>query len=273
MSAEYEAKRVKESKSTSILGTLVDFHKIMRPLMGNHHFWNVCTLVAYGFGVASVVLVKTEQILCTVGFSDQFSGILTSIFTLSGLTWFFVNGILMAYKRRPLVYTSMNLIMACAGLIAIIAQTEYHAALTSMQRKIVMGVTYVITGIGVMGPYPLLTEMVVEATFPIPETIPLALVTITAQIYSIFFVATENFLSVKIEIHDLPDHQVCMKTDTGGDDFNVEPRRYTTYFTVLLAMGMIQMFLYMSFFRPSFARQSLEDTENHVDNQVGNYEK
>ena len=111
-------------------------------------------------GYVNTISTKIEQILCSVGYSDQIAGLAGSLIIFTGFVASFPFGII-AYRTKKLI-----LICKLSGCVEIISlvMLDYFMRLPNNAAAVIA--SYVLLGIFTLGPYPLVLELIVECTYP-----------------------------------------------------------------------------------------------------------
>ena len=116
--------------------------------------------VGGAMGYVSTISTKIEQILCSVGYSDQIAGLAGSLILFMGFVASFPFGIL-AYKTKK-----STLICKLSGFVVItsLVMLGYFMRLPNNAAAIIA--SCVLLGLFALGSYPLALELIVECTYP-----------------------------------------------------------------------------------------------------------
>ena len=137
-----------------------DYLPTIKTLFTNRPFIIMFLFLGGGMGYVNTIWTKIEQILCSVGYSDQFAGLTVSLLTFTGFLASFLFGIIAYRTKKPI------LICKLSGLFVIISlvMMDYFMRLPNNASAII--VSCVLFGIFSFGPYPLALELIVECTYP-----------------------------------------------------------------------------------------------------------
>ena len=111
-------------------------------------------------GYVNTISTKIEQILCSVGYSDQIAGLAGSLIIFTGFVASFPFGII-AYRTKKL--TLICKLSGCVEIISLV-MLDYFMRLPNNAAAVIA--SYVLLGIFTLGPYPLVLELIVECTYP-----------------------------------------------------------------------------------------------------------
>ena len=223
--------------------------EVASKLSTNCYFWMVALIIGLGFGLFTVVFTKSEQILCTLGYSTEWSGALISIFMATGIMGNFMVAGLLTWKSKPVLYLKLSMVF----LSIVMGLFTFVQVLSSPIGKAYTIVLFVLLGLGVISFYPMLVMLISEITFPLPESIPLAITTVMSQLFSIFFLFLEGLVNSELR-NDLDQVQVCWRF---GDLHGLEPRDYLNFKLILFVATVTVTLVYCMFFNPVLARQQI----------------
>ena len=222
--------------------------------MRNPQYWLANFMLSSGATLVSVILTKGEQILCTFGFSAEFTGILAAVMQVVGLATIPIVGLLLKWKFYPVLYAK---VLSCVGFGATAVM-----CLVPIPRgplgTVIAAVPYVLSGIGAISAYPLFVQLISETLFPIPDVIGFILVHVLKRIILLVFFLLENALNS--ELHYNWDIQVCR--DEGKPGYGIEPRDYSTFKYAFFSISLIMTLIFLWFFNPVLARREAEASVN-----------
>ncbi|CAL8097252.1 unnamed protein product [Calicophoron daubneyi] len=145
-------------------------------------FWIL--IFSFGSMLAYYTMVSTlfQQMLCTKGYSNQFSGICAVVMIGAGLIASVFTAVYV--DRTGLFIESIKFcyMMALLGVIG------FGSALWYSQQPSLILVSVIWFGTFSFSQYSVALELAAEATFPLPESVSSAILIVGSQVLSIFFV-------------------------------------------------------------------------------------
>ena len=108
----------------------------------------------------NTIWTKIEQILCSVGYSDQIAGLASSLMMFTGFLATFPIGIIANRTKKNILICKLSGFVLIMSLIMV----GYFMRLPNNAAALI--VSFVILGIFLVGSYPLALELIVECTYP-----------------------------------------------------------------------------------------------------------
>ncbi|XP_063849154.1 uncharacterized protein B0416.5-like [Scylla paramamosain] len=205
------------------------------------------TGVLTGFFLCLTTL--SQQMLCSKGYSDLFSGVVVAIFSTAG----FVGSIAIAVvESRTKALT--NIIKLANGFGVVFAIMMMEVYLVPGQYALLI-ISSILFGFFVCGVYPISLEMGVEITYPVEETISTTSIFVGGQILGVLMTYTANILSSDLP-PELEDVEVCTKDITS----DLQARDYSGVLMGLMVVLTFSVILFTVFFRTPYKRREAEQT-------------
>ncbi|XP_045126799.1 solute carrier family 49 member A3-like [Portunus trituberculatus] len=204
---------------------------------------------ASGFFVCIVTL--SQQILCAVGYSDLFIGIVVSSFIFSG----FVGSVLVAVAVNRLhAFTPITKLLYALTAVSATVMVEIYLIPNQHALLLLSSLVYGVFGGGV---WPITLEMGVETTYPAEETISTTLIFTISQMSGVVMILLTTTLST-----DLPRGLQYVETCTAGVTSQLEARGYSGILTAFMTFLSLTIIIFIIFFRTKYRRQEEEKTSS-----------
>ncbi|XP_045126677.1 uncharacterized protein B0416.5-like isoform X1 [Portunus trituberculatus] len=212
----------------------------------------IMTGVLTGFYLCLTTL--SQQMLCSKGYSDLFSGVVVAIFSIAG----FVGSIAIAVvENRTSALADITKFANAFGVIFGIMLMEVYLVPGQHALLIISSILFGFFGCGV---YPISLEIGVEITYPVEETISTTLIFVTGQILGVLMNYTANVLSSDLP-PELQDIEVCTKNITS----DLQARDYSGVVMGLMGVLTFIVILFTVFFRTPYKRREVEQTTDMSD--------
>ena len=114
-------------------------------------------------GFLGTIATKSEQILCSRGYSDMLVGISTSLLYVTGSVATFYFGYLAANFKNPVLVTKIGAFLSILAAFMM----SYFMRLPDQSAAIIA--SYILFGFFSIGIYPVGLELVVECTYPMDQ--------------------------------------------------------------------------------------------------------
>ena len=195
LSAEAEMKKEKGNWISSIKQLL------------NVQFITICTILGIFLGFNSCIITKMEQLLCARGYSDQFAGLITSLYLTFGIVMSVPLGILVTKTGKSVLITKISIALTIfgAGGLGLLALTpDNHAALVFFS---------IVCGSFSISVFPCMLELVAETTYPVNQATSTALIYLSSGIHGSLMLAVEMKLK-----EPLQEEEMAIQTCSAIDD-------------------------------------------------------
>ncbi|KAG7156128.1 Solute carrier family 49 member A3-like, partial [Homarus americanus] len=175
-----------------------------------------------GVGLFSSLATVTQQLLCPLGYSDTFSGLINGAMIFCGFVGSAVTGIM---ADRTKAFTPITKVTyGLATVLAIILMEMFMVPHQHALVALFMG----LFGFFGVGAYPIGLELAVETTYPVEESISTAFIFMSGQAQGMIIIAMVTFLA-REEKPEYSDLEVCTK-GISSDSMESEPQDYTVFF-------------------------------------------
>merc|ERR1719471_2678247 len=142
----------------------------------------------------STLATKMEQIMCSVGYSDELAGGTCTLVILVGAVGTVVLGIL-AEKTRKIVEITK---LCCLGMIVCVIIMSYLLLLPDVGVYILVSAGFL--GLFAIGVFPLALEVAVEATFPADQATVTCFIFFSSSVQGVFLMVIENWLGYPLPV-------------------------------------------------------------------------
>ncbi|CAL4104883.1 unnamed protein product, partial [Meganyctiphanes norvegica] len=209
----------------------------------------LCLVLALGAGIGlvSAQATVTQQILCSLGYSDEFSGLSIAILFLCGFVGSACSGILCDKTKA---FTPITKI--CYGTATFFAIIMFEFYLVPKQ-EIAIAIFSGLFGFFGVGGYPVGLELAVEATYPVEEMMSTAFVFLSGQLQGFVIIAIVSGLSQDPKPH-YSDIEVC----TAGGNDDIKPRDYSISLMVIMGLLVFVVCTTILFFHTEYKRLKAE---------------
>lgn len=218
-------------------------------------------LFMIGFGIAylSAMATVTQQMLCGLGYSQSFSGLVTGLLIIVGFAGSAAFGVYVDHTKQ---FTPVcKICYACAALMGI-AMMEFY--LQPHQGAAILIFSSLFGFFGVGG-YPIGLELAVEATYPVEETISTAFIFLSGQLQGAVMIALIGWLSTE-QKPQFEHLQVCNDGDHG--DNGITPKDYSMSMVALMCILTVLVSLLITFFDTPYKRQEADRSKQLKDDGV-----
>lgn len=212
----------------------------------------VMTAMLTGFFLCFSTL--SQQMLCSVGYTDLFSGIVVTIINLAGCVGSFLLAVMV---NRTKGFTSILKLANGLGVVLAIAVMEIYLVPDQHALLIIFAFLYGCLGCGV---FPMSLEMGVEITYPVEEAISSTIIFILGQILGVCMTNMVTLLSA-----DLPSQLQGVELCTEGISSDLEARNYSSVMMGLMTILSVTVILFTLFFRATYKRREAEKTTDSND--------
>merc|ERR1719397_1495025 len=196
----------------------------------------------------SCLATKMEQIMCSVGYSDEKAGLTCTVVILVGALGTVLLGYL-AEKTGKIVELTK---LCCFGAIVCVLAMSYLILMPDVFVYILISGGFL--GLFALGVFPLALEVTVEATFPADQATVTCFIFFSSSIQGVFLMVIENWLG-----YPLPDkykdiEKCTLKGEDGESQGQLDPKDYTYYLLFVTVYLLILILLYMFFFKTELRR-------------------
>merc|ERR1719325_506738 len=192
----------------------------------------------------STLATKMEQIMCSVGYSDEIAGLTCTVVIIVGAIGTVGLGVL-AEKTRKIVEITK---LCCLGNIICVIIMSY----------LLLSAGFL--GFFAIGVFPLALEVAVEATFPADQATVTVFIFFSSSVQGVFLMTIENWLG-----YPLPDKYKDIETCTlveslpgqgpsGEGKGHLQLKDYTYYLLFVTLYLLVLILIYMFFFKTELRR-------------------
>ncbi|XP_068236424.1 solute carrier family 49 member A3-like isoform X2 [Palaemon carinicauda] len=210
-------------------------------------YWLLLLALGCGVGLFSALATVTQQILCPLGYSDDFVGLANATMILCGFVGSAVTGVLVDKTKQ---FTPITKI--CYGIAAIMSVIMLEMFMVPHQPAVIATFTGLFGFFGI-GAYPIGLELAVEATYPVDQTISTAFIFMSGQLQGVVIIALTGFLA-RPQKSQYIDIQVCTKSDIS----HIEPKDYTVSLMAIMSLLVLMVILTIIFMETPYKRLEAE---------------
>jgi len=228
-------------KKINYIGTL-------KTVFSNKAFVIMFFVLGGNMSFISTLATKMEQIMCSVGYSDEIAGLTCTVVIIVGALGTVVLGIL-AEKTRKIVEITK---LCCLGNIICVIVMSYLLLLPDVGVYIFISAGFL--GLFAIGVFPLALEVAVEATFPADQATVTCFIFFSSSVQGVFLMVIENWLGYPLP-EEYNNVETCTLVDgvrTGNG--HLQPKDYTYYLLFVTIYLLVLILIYMFFFKTELRR-------------------
>jgi len=222
----------------------------LKEVFTNKAFVIIFLFLGGAMSFISCLATKMEQIMCSVGYSDELAGLCCSLVILSGAFGTVMFGIAAEKTGKMVEITKL----CCFGSIICILVLSYLLLIPDVAEYIIAAC--LLLGIFALGVFPLALELTVEATFPADQATVTCFIFLSSAIQGVILMVTENWLG-----DPLPEKykaiETCSLSHAGeGEEAGnfLEAKDYTRYLLFVIIYLIVLVIIYMFFFKTELRR-------------------
>lgn len=258
------SKSAELTKSAQNTNTL-SLPEVVKKLFSNGNFQLLASFSALIAGLTRTMLIKSEQIMCPLGYPSNIAGLAgPALWASSGIQVVYISALYWWKPSRVLGFIKLFPLMAVAGLF-VYALIEVPS--TSGIGVVATIAPFVLIGLGAGGIAPLLNTLMSDVIHPLPATAGMAISSFLSAIYSIVTTLLEEPLKSELK-RELYDVQVCtsrdLNQDLASDDevSGIQPYNYKLYKSILAALFTVIYVSFAIWFRPKPLTEEDDDTSS-----------
>ncbi|RXG52927.1 hypothetical protein Avbf_15755 [Armadillidium vulgare] len=145
-------------------------------------YWLLLIAIGGGIGFTISLATLTQQMLCPLGYTEVFSGMVNGLMLLFGFGGAVASGIVL---DRTKLYAEITIYLFGGAAICAIILLEFF--LVPDQEAVIL-VFAILFGIFGEGLFPVGLELAVEATYPVEESITSAFIYLSGQVIGIVII-------------------------------------------------------------------------------------
>lgn len=194
-----------------------------------------------GLGLFTAISTLLEQMLCSRGYANSFSGLCGALLFAGGLVGATVAGVVVDRTKKFEETAKVCFCLAALGYIGftlLLPHQDFHVPLALVVS---------LMGAAGFALFPVCNELAVECTYPIPEATSAGLLGIVGQICSVFAVMGMQGLAQTLRTNDAVCH-----------GHGVHPMDYTTPHMVISCITVFVVTIFVAFFRCGYQRLRAE---------------
>jgi len=245
-SASEEQREMDENenmKKINYLGTL-------KMVFTNKAFVIMFFVLGGNMSFISTLATKMEQIMCSVGYSDEIAGLTCTVVIIVGALGTVILGV-MAEKTRKIVEITK---LCCLGNIICVVIMSYLLLQPDVGVYILISAGFL--GFFAIGVFPLALEVAVEATFPADQATVTCFIFFSSSVQGVFLMVIENWLGFQLSDEYL-EKETCTVVGSEGKrdpEGHLQPKDYTYYLMFVTLYLLVLILLYMFFFKTELRR-------------------
>merc|ERR1719282_2000621 len=166
----------------------INYIRTLKTVFTNKAFVIMFFVLGGNMSFISTLATKMEQIMCSVGYSDEIAGLTCTVVILVGALGTVGLGIL-AEKTRKIVEITK---LCCLGNIICVIVMSYLLLLPDVGVYIFISAGFL--GLFAIGVFPLALEVAVEATFPADQATVTCFIFFSSSVQGVFLMTIENWL-------------------------------------------------------------------------------
>jgi len=230
----------------------MDYIGTLRTVFTNKAFVIMFMFLGGCMSFISCLATKMEQIMCSVGYSDEKAGLACTIVIIVGAGGTVLFG-LMAQKTGKIVEITK---LCCFGAIVCVLVMSYLLLMPGVELYIFISAGFL--GLFALGVFPLALEVTVEATFPADQATVTCFIFFSSSVQGVFLMVVENWLGYPLP-PEFEDIEKCTLRDENGNKVegegsHLEPKDYTYYLLFVTVYLLILIITYMFFFKTELRR-------------------
>merc|ERR1719500_1115558 len=172
----------------------------------------------------SCLATKMEQIMCSVGYSDELAGGTCTVVILVGAAGTVLLGVIAERTGKIVEITKL----CCFGAIVCVLAMSYLLLLPDVGVYILIAGGFL--GLFALGVFPLALEVTVEATFPADQATVTCFIFFSSSIQGVFLMVVENWLGYPLQEKYRDIEKCTLKGEDAveaGAGEHLVPRDYT----------------------------------------------
>jgi len=231
----------------------MDYWHTLKAVFTNRAFVVIFLFLGGSMAFISCLATKMEQIMCSVGYSDELAGLACTIVILVGAAGTVLFGVL-AQKTGKIVEITK---LCCLGAIVCVLILSYLLLLPDVGIYILIAGAFL--GLFALGVFPLALELTVEATFPCDQATVTCFVFFSSSLQGVILMVIENMLG-----GPLPEKYVHIETcsrvhgdelvEEGAQTEHLVAKDYTHYLLFVVIYMLVLIVIYMFFFKTELRR-------------------
>ncbi|XP_054648649.1 solute carrier family 49 member A3 [Dunckerocampus dactyliophorus] len=209
-------------------------------LLGNRAY--LLLLMCFGSGVAVFTCFSTllDQILCVQGYTNDFAGLCSAIFIVSGVVGAVLLGLYVDKTKKFIeaikVNMSLSTLVACVFAVVCLMQ----------EQKVAVATLCALFGFFGFSIYPPMMEMSVESSYPVGEATSAGLIFISGQIQSLIYIILLQSLATPI-------------AESPRSTCSVAPQSWKVPMMVLSGLSVLSTCVFVVFFHTRYRRLEAEE--------------
>jgi len=243
--SEWEEARAPQRKKMDYIHTL-------KAVFTNRAFVVIFLFLGGSMAFISCLATKMEQIMCSVGYSDELAGLACTIVIIVGAGGTVLWGVLAQKTQRIVEITKVCCLGACVCVLIL----SYLLLLPGVGVYILIASGFL--GLFALGVFPLALELTVEATFPCDQGTVTCFVFFSSSLQGVILMMIENVLGGPLP-EEYRELETCSRVH--GDDQEKEgggqhlvAKDYTNYLLFVVVYMLVLIIIYMFFFKTEMRR-------------------
>ncbi|XP_022080823.1 major facilitator superfamily domain-containing protein 7-a-like [Acanthaster planci] len=187
--------------TASAAGDHETFYAGMKKCVRNVPFMILFLTFGGGYGLFNALSTFMEQIVCPLGYNDDFAGLVGGLMIAFGLIGAVISGLIVDRTRAftPVTKTCFSLAVLCAIVMSVFTHFDN------------MGIPIAVFGVGFglfgFALFPVALELGVECTHPVAEGTSAGLLQISGQFQGIILILIGQYLAQPLNTEDKPIQQ------------------------------------------------------------------
>ncbi|XP_041476852.1 solute carrier family 49 member A3-like isoform X1 [Lytechinus variegatus] len=152
-------------------------------------FWVLFIVFGAGLAVFNSIITIIEEVLCPVGYSDNFSGVCGAVLIGSGIVGAFVSGLYVDRTKKFALVAKVSFSLCAVCIVALSVITRYPNIPAA-----IVGVCAVVGFFG-FAQFPVSLELGVEATYPVSEGTSAGFLIMSGQVQGFLLMLAAEWLA------------------------------------------------------------------------------
>jgi len=215
----------------------------LKAVFTNKAYLILFVCIGFSIGIYAAISTVTQQMLCGLGYSTQFSGYASSFPQLFG---FIGSGVLSWYVSRTKRFILTCKVVYAVGAVAAILMAEFYL---QADQQVGILIFCAIFGFFGVGGFPVGLELGVEATYPVEEMISSAFILMCGQIQGIVLINIIGALAT-----DPKPEYAAVQTCNSDPALDIRAQDYTWSMVALMAISTVINLVLILFFDTPYKR-------------------
>ncbi|XP_071793286.1 solute carrier family 49 member A3-like [Asterias amurensis] len=232
--------------SASAAAVSESFVQGLKKIIRNPAYLLLLQVFGSGLGLFNTVSSLVEQVLCSRGYSDNFSSMVGALMIGGGMVGAIITGIYVDKTKKFEMTAKMSFTVAVLGVISFCTLSCYQGL------DPYIAVAAGIFGTFGFGAYPVIMELGVETTYPVAEGTSTGFLVMAGQVQGIAGILLSQYLTT-----DLTPHQKNIQLCRG----DVTPQDLTLPLLIFAGYAAFNACIFLLFFKTEYKRLKAEERQ------------